>query len=170
MKISLKRTALSAIAICAVVVGVAACAGTQIQDAEPSIDALAQSVLDAVERRDLDRLQSLALSEEEFRGVVWPELPAARPERNLPVDFVWNDLRLKSATSLGHILDRYAQTPLALVDIRFNGGTTPYDSYLVHREAVLIVKGQDGTEQEVRLFGSVFEQDGRYKVFSYNVD
>lgn len=153
-----------------IVIGTPACARKDVENAEGSIETLAQSVLEAIERRDVDRLQSLALNEAEFRDVVWPELPAARPERNLPVDFVWGDLRTKSESSLVQTLDRYAETPLTLVGVRFNGETTRYQTYLVHRETVLSVTGPDGVEQEVRLFGSVFEQNGRYKVFSYNVD
>lgn len=40
----------------------------------------------------------------------------------------------------------------------------------MHRQAVLTVRGGNGVQEEVRLFGSVFEQDGRFKVFSYVVD
>lgn len=153
----------------AILMAATGCSDRRVEHTEASIDTLAQSVLDAIERRDVERLQLLALDEAEFRDVVWPELPAARPERNLTADFVWNDLRAKSARSLGATLERYAETPLTLVGVRFRN-TTPYETFLVHRETVLVVQGQDGTEQEVRLFGSVFEQDGRYKVFSYNVD
>ncbi|MGE4054251.1 MAG: hypothetical protein AB7F99_05575 [Vicinamibacterales bacterium] len=157
--------------LCSLSLAAAGCSRASVEHTEASVDALAQAVLEAIERRDMDRLEALALNEAEFLEVVWPELPAARPERNLPADFVWNDLRMKSNYSLGQTLNRYAaMSPLTLVDVRFDRETTPYDTYLVHREAVLIVKGRDGIEQELRLFGSVFEQDGRYKVFSYSVD
>ena len=51
-------------------------------------------------RRDRARLDALALSEQEFRDHVWPDLPAARPERNLPFSYVWGDLHQKSNISL----------------------------------------------------------------------
>jgi hypothetical protein len=40
----------------------------------------------------------------------------------------------------------------------------------VHRESVVLARFPDGSERRVRVFGSVLEQDGRYKVFSYVVD
>lgn len=141
-----------------------------LSHAETSIEGLALAVLDAVAARDEERLHALALSEQEFRAIVWPELPAARPERNLTADFVWDDLRVKSLASLGATLTRFGGTRLSLVSVQFADETTPYESYLVHRKATLVVKGADGTDETVRLFGSVFEQGGRFKVFSYNID
>src|SRR5688500_10220904 len=71
-----------------------------------SLESLAAAVLDAVALRDEVRLRSLALNEQEFREHVWPELPAARPERNLPFSYVWGDLRQKGAASLELLLAR----------------------------------------------------------------
>ncbi len=52
---------------------------------QSSSSALASAVLDAIERNDATMLRDLALSEQEFRDHVWPDLPAAQPERNLPI-------------------------------------------------------------------------------------
>ncbi len=52
-------------------------------------------------------LRDLALNEIEFREQVWPELPAARPERNLPFSYVWGDLRQKSDANLERTLARH---------------------------------------------------------------
>jgi hypothetical protein len=141
-----------------------------VSHAERSADALARAVLLAIEQRDIDRLRQLALNEQEFREIVWPELPAARPERNVPFGYAWSDLRTKSETSLKNTLSTHGGRHLELVRVRFPGGTTQYDSYLVHRDTVVVARGTDGIEEDVRLFGSVLEQDGRFKVFSYVVD
>jgi len=150
--------------------GAGGCRQAAIHGAEGSPDALARTVLLAIERQDAARLRALALSYEEFRAVVWPELPAARPERNLPLDYVWNDLRVKSETALRRTMAGRGGEPLELLRVGFMGETTQYRTYLVHRQAVLTVRGGDGVQESVRLFGSVFEQDGRFKVFSYVVD
>src|SRR5687767_9252327 len=57
-----------------------------------SPEALASAVVAGLARRDAAALSSLVLSEQEFRAHVWPVLPASRPERNLPFDYVWKDL------------------------------------------------------------------------------
>lgn len=164
------QVSISRAALAALVLSTSACSVPRVENTQASIEVLASAVIEAVERRDVDRLHDLALNEQEFREVVWPDLPAARPERNMPVDYVWSDLHMKSATSLERTLNRYAETPMTLVEVRFDGETSHYGRYVVRRETVVVVKAADGRQHDVRLFGSVFEQDGRYKVFSYNVD
>jgi hypothetical protein len=127
-------------------------------------------VLSAVEQRDTIALRGLALSEEEFREHVWPELPAARPERNLPFSYVWGDLRQKSDASLGQTLARHGGRRYALVSVRNTGETTRYPSYSVSRETVLTVRDETGAAMELRLFGSTIQKEGGWKVFSYVVD
>lgn len=135
-----------------------------------SADALAGAVLSAIESRDIDALNRLALNEQEFREHVWPELPAARPERNLPLSYVWGDLHQKSNASLGAALAKHGGKKYALRSIRFTGETTSYQSYRVHRDSELTVTDNEGRDQPVRLFGSVIEKDGRFKVFSFVVE
>ena len=136
----------------------------------PSVEALSTAVLQAVENLDQNRLRELALNEEEFREHVWPELPAARPERNLPFSYVWGDLRQKSALALDQTLARHGGRRYALVSVRFDGETTRYQSYAVYRATVLRVRDESGAASELRLFGSSLEKDGTWKVFSYVVD
>lgn len=139
-------------------------------NAYPSSETLAIAVLDAVERRDAERLRALAVNEQEFRDHVWPDLPAARPERNLPFSYVWGDLRQKSELSLDRTLARHGGRRYSLVSTRFDGDTTRYPSYVVYRETVLRVRDESGAMSELRLFGSSLEKDGTWKVFSYVVD
>lgn len=124
----------------------------------------------AVERQDTTTLHGLALNEQEFREQVWPELPAARPERNLPFSYVWGDLRQKSDHSLAQTLARYGGRKYTLVSVRMAGETTRYSTYTVHRETVLQVRDEADTHADLRLFGSAIQKDGAWKVFSYVVD
>ena len=148
----------------------AACASkTPLADTRETPAAVAQAVIDAMTTGNRTALASLAVSEQEFRERVWPELPAARPERNLPVSYVWGDLHQKSDASLDALLARHRGQRYALADVRF-GEVTPYQTYTVHRNSTFVVRGTDGTDVEVRLCGSMIEQNGRWKVFSYVVD
>lgn len=134
-----------------------------------SATALAGQVLAAIARNDRATLDQLALSEAEFRDHVWPHLPAARPERNLPFSYVWGDLRQKSQAGLGVTLTKHRDRQHELLDVRFAGERTPYADFVVHRDAVFVVRGPDG-RVEIRVCGSFLEKDGRWKVFSYVVD
>jgi hypothetical protein len=138
--------------------------------AHDSAEALARAVLLAVEKRDVESLNNLAVNEREFRELVWPELPAARPERNLPFSYVWGDLHQKSDARLRQTLAKHGGTGYGLVSIAFTGGTTEYPSYRVHRDSEVVLTRRHNQQTTERLFGSVLEQRGRFKVFSYAID
>jgi hypothetical protein len=123
-------------------------------------------VLDALARRDRAALAALALNETEFRDHVWPQLPAARPERNLPFSYVWGDLRQKSAQAMSGVLAREGGKRYELIGVRF-ADDTDYRTYRVHREATLRVRDGSGEEMDLRVCGSMLEQQGEWKVFSY---
>lgn len=150
-----------------IVLLVASCASAPLSDSYDSPEALARAALAAIERRDVPSLQHLALDKDEFERHVWSELPAARPERNLTVNYVWGDLHQKSNATMHRTLAAHGGKKYELVDIRFLGDTTAYKSYRVQRETALTVKDAGGAERQVRLFGSVIEKGGRYKIFSY---
>ena len=132
--------------------------------------AVADAVLSALANRDLVRLRAIAVDEREVADHVWPDLPAARPERNLPLAFVWGDLQQKSESALTEILARHGGRRYALVALRFLGGSTPYRSYVVHRKTELVVREASGATRAIRVFGSLLAQGQRLKVFSYVVD
>jgi hypothetical protein len=158
--------------ILAGLLGVAACtsAPAPLDTAFQSPEAVARAVLEGFAAGDAAGLRRLALSEEEFRRRVWPELPAARPERNLPFSYVWGDLKQKSEASLASRLARHRGHRLELVGVRF-GARTAYKTFVVHRDTVFTVRDPAAAApEEVRLCGSLIEADGRWKVFSYVVD
>ena len=157
------------LALAAILVASAACRQA-LPHARPSADALVEDVLIALAHRDAVQLRQLALSEDEFRDTIWPELPAARPERNLTADYVWCEQRTKSEAGLQSVLSEYGGRTLNLVRLEFRGETTQHRTFLVRRDPSVVVRGSDAQEQSLRLFGSIVERDGGFKIFSYNVD
>ena len=140
-----------------------------LQNTRGSAMDLAADVMRAFERRDAAALDVLALSETEFRDHVWPSLPAARPERNLPFSYVWGDLRQKSRIRRAATLADHGGERYELLGVSFDG-RTDYDGYRVHRAARFRVRDMAGMERELRVIGSMIEKDGAWKVFSYVVD
>jgi hypothetical protein len=132
-------------------------------------EGLATAVLDALARGDRARLERLALDEREFRDHIWPDLPAARPERNLPFSYVWGDLHQKSRNQLTVTLAAQRGHRYRLRRVRFDSAT-PYARYVVHRDSVFDVVDPAGAESSVRVCGAFVEKDGVWKVFSYVVD
>ncbi|MFO7694429.1 MAG: hypothetical protein R6V57_15190 [Vicinamibacterales bacterium] len=164
--------AITAIAAVALVVA-SACAGPRAPGFAATFEspeALAAAVLEGVERRDAVRLRELALSEHEFRKWVWPRLPAGRPEVNMPFDYFWKDLSLKSEASLASTVAEFGGRRLTLRRIEFGGETSDYGPFKVSREARLTVADSQGLERRIQVCGSMIEAGGRWKVFSYVVD
>lgn len=159
----------AAIVVLALALGAGCGAPVPLAHAAASPAALAHGVLDGLARRDRAGLEALAVSEQEFRERVWPALPAARPERNLPRAYVWGDLRQKSAASLADLLRRHGGRRYALAGVRF-GRVADYGRYRIHRDAALSVTDEAGRALDVRVAGSMIEADGAWKVFSYVVD
>ena len=147
-----------------------ACGAAAVEHGEASPEALAREVLRAVDAHDVERLRQLAVTEQEFREIVWPDLPASEPRTNLTADYVWKDLHFKSEVGLRETLGAFSGRDLDLVKLSFHGETSQYGHFLVHRDARVLVRHEDATEERVKLFGSVLEQDGRFKVFSYVTD
>ena len=136
---------------------------------QPSAQGVASAVLEALARRDRAELEALAVTEAEFRDHVWPSLPAARPERNLPLDYVWGDLHQKSTASLTQALNAHGGRQYELLGVEF-ADSTDYGAYRLHREAQLRVRDAAGEAMTIRVCGSMIERDGSWKVFSYVVD
>jgi len=135
-----------------------------------SPDAVAAAVLESMAVGDVSRLEALALTEQEFRDHVWPYLPVSRPEVNMPFDFIWGQLRQTSRTYLHQTLAAVDGASFELRGVRFAGETSDYGDVRVHRDAELVVAGPDGSDRVVRVFGSLVEQNGAWKVFSYVAD
>lgn len=138
-----------------------------------SPEALARAVLDGLRAGDRARLEDLALTEEEFRAYIWPELPVSEARNNFPFEFVWRQLNDRSQLYLDQLVagvEARGAPQYEVLGVEFAGEVTDYDGVTVYRETEVLVRTTDGNEETVRAFGSTIEQDGRYKVFSYVVD
>jgi len=168
-----RRGALRLLFVLVAIAGTAGCSrtgGPPLAHTFDSPEQLAAAVAAAIERNDADRLLSLALTEQEFRWHVWPRLPASRAERGVPFGLVWGQLYSKSRAYLRQTLAAHGGRRLHVVRVRFRGDATDHGAFRVRREAEVVVRDENGAERSVRLFGSVLEQGGRYKLFSYVVD
>jgi hypothetical protein len=130
--------------------------------------ALAEEFLRGLEAEDRPRLEELALSRQEFELEVFPEMPAYG---NVPPDFAWSQLELRNFDGLSTVLARQGGRRWDLEEMVFRGGATVYQTFTVHRRPMLRLRNRrTGERREMALFGSLLECDGRYKLFSFNID
>ena len=97
-------------------------------------------------------------------------MPVSRPERNVPFDYSWGQMKQRSDGSLQQTFARYAGTHLELVRTGFTGETTTYASFTVMRDSEVVASDEAGRARILRLYGSVLIKNGRYKLFTYVVD
>ena len=116
-------------------------------------------MLAALSNKDLARLRTLPLSEAEFRDVVWPELDTSRPERNVPFEYAWWQMKQRSDGSLEGTFGRYSGQPLKFVRARFTGETTQYRSFVVCAKANHR-RGRHRRELVLHLYGSAMVRTG----------
>ena len=134
-----------------------------------SLEDLGNQVLEAVYNNDVDRLKSLAITEEEYKNYIWPQSPISKiKEWQDNYDFVRKQQFSRSNHSLRQMLARYGGRKYTLVRVRFDDETTEHTIYRAHRDAQLIVKKPDGEEVELNLFGSIVEMDGHFKIMSFD--
>lgn len=135
-----------------------------------SADAAVTAVLDALAAKDLAGLQALALSEQQFRAVVWPELPSSRPDVNLPFEYAWGTLHQNSRANLAMTVREHGGRRYRLQRVDPGQDSTKYRTFAVHRNVAVVVTDEDGKERRLHLFGSMLERGQGWKIFSYVVD
>lgn len=140
-----------------------------LRHAQPSAEALAERVLEALAKQDEQSLKGLVLTKEEFCTYVWPELPSSEI-KNLTCDWVWDSFYPSDVAGLRQTLRMHGGKQYSLVRVRFAKGVTEYKTFKVHEESRVVVKDDSGQEREFKLFGSMLELEGQFKLLSFVVD
>lgn len=141
----------------------------RLANTHPDSESLARKFLAALAGKDIEAIKAMRLTEQEFCNYVWHDLPSSRLP-NVSCDWAWNQATIKSLSGLGEMLRDHQGRRYEFLSLRFAKGTEVYPSYKVHKETWLRVRDENGGEQELRLFGSILEMDGKFKLFSFVVD
>ncbi|MBW1854714.1 MAG: hypothetical protein JRJ00_08565 [Deltaproteobacteria bacterium] len=146
------------------------CAGKDyLSNTCTSVEEIGKQVLEAIRQNDAERLEAMAITEEEYRRYIWPQSPVSKIKKwQEHYDFVWKQQHSRSSHSLRSMLTRYGGRKYKLVRVRFDDETTEHNIYKAHRDARLIVTKSDGKEVELNLFGSIVEMNGQFKIMSFD--
>lgn len=136
-------------------------------NAQPSVDELCKYVLEKVEQNDIKSLEALAVSEDEVKRHIWPYSEWSRPERRMTFEFYWGDLHQKSIYALHKTMLNYGGKKFEYLNYRLAEDPMTYQDGKIYKDAWIQVRNDDGREGEIKIFGSVFELNGKYKIFSF---
>ena len=132
-----------------------------------SPDQIGMAVVDALNRKDIAKLNQLRVQREAYLAWLWPAFPASRPPSNFPGDFAWENLNKKCNIGMKRAIARYGGHNLTFVDIRFDKPMETYDGFQLLRGTVLTLRNAEGKKMELKILGSVVVKNQRYKLLSY---
>ena len=133
----------------------------------PSLAALADGVVEALEDSSLERLQSYCLTEQEYRDILWANLPAAEVQ-NMPVEKAWGWVKRDIDKASRRYIDDFGRHDLKLVKTTPPQEVRTYPQIKVHRAFRMTVSDRGAEPEEWRLLNVVLEYKGWYKVIAYN--
>ncbi len=141
--------------------------GCQHQVWENSLDSPDQiglAVVDALNQKDIEKLDQLRVQRSEYVSWIYP----AFPKNTFSADFAWSNLNKKCTVGMKRWIERYGSLNLSFVDIRFEKPTETYNGFQLKRGTVLTLKNYKGQQVELDILGSVVVKGNRYKLLSYD--
>lgn len=123
--------------------------------------------MSAVQSKDASKLASLAVTPAEYAWLIYPTSEHVTGPMAQAPQLAWYMLSNTSDVGQHRLLDR-----LGAVDLKVTGSAcapTPVrqGENRIWHDCVVIRAGDDGREVRQRLFGSIIERDGRWKVLSF---
>ena len=141
--------------------------GCQHQVWENSLDSPDQiglAVVDALNLKDIEKLDQLRVQRKEYISWIYP----AFPKSGFSSDFAWSNLNKKCRVGMKRWIERYGGLNLSFVDIRFEKPTETYKGFQLKRGTILTLKNGKGQHKELEILGSVVVKGDRYKLLSYD--
>ncbi|HSE53529.1 MAG TPA: hypothetical protein VLB00_15170 [Gemmatimonadales bacterium] len=136
-----------------------------------SRDALARQFLAAVSARDTGAFAAMMISRAEFAWLVFPHHIYATPPYELDPAIFWMQLTAGSAKGLGRTLERLGGKPLAYRALDCRRDTLQIRSGAIRVWSSCGVRYREGDNLLTRrLFGSIIEREGRFKLLSFAND
>lgn len=136
-----------------------------------SIDSLVSEYVAAVNQGDTAKMHGLRVTEWEHNSLLWPEFPASRPEFNMPLEFAWFNLDKRSVRDAARVVNQYQNLEIRPLEATCRKEIQRYATFEVHGDCVVTVTDRFGVRHEdAKLFGSLVEMDGRFKIVGIVTD
>jgi len=140
---------------------------TSLDDgAARSRDTLVARVVEAVADSNAAALHALTLNAAEFGHLYFPTSIYSREPYAQPPEVTWLLLSQNSLKGLVILLREYGGQSLAVAGHSCGGEPKVEGLNRIHERCTVRIRGADGRVEEVRLFGSIIEREGRFKLMS----
>lgn len=138
----------------------------------PSIEALIDEFLDAVERKDSGAMHRLRVTKDEYLEIIVPgtvgkgESPRRISEQ--PREFFWALTDRKSQFAADNIVEHFGGLHFTAHTLRFSKGSSAYLWYTTYGQVRLDLRTPENPDVLHLRTGSIAEVDGRYKFLAFN--
>jgi hypothetical protein len=141
---------------------------TTLSGAEPSIGAVVSSLERSLRDADTARIRSLVMSRQEFAWLYYPTSRYTQaPTRQEPA-LAWFLHVQQSQKGATRLLTRFGGRPLRILSNSCAEPRLEGRNQVWHDCMQRFIAGADTLQ--IRLFGGIYEHNGRYKIFSYSND
>ena len=142
---------------------------TALEHGEASRDALVERFVRAIEAADTTDLRRMVMSRAEFAHLYYPGSAYTRRPTRQEADLAWFLHLNDSQKGVSRALARYGTEPLNLLGYECAAEPRREGRNVVWHGCHLRIAPR-GDTLDLRLFGSILERDGRFKLYSYAND
>lgn len=140
---------------------------TALAGGSRSREALVRRFMKALAAGDSAELRTMELNAREFADLVYPESPYTHaPYRQSPA-LVWNQIQNPSASGFTRLVRRLGNQPLKYLDHECDANPDRQGRNLLWTNCSVRLTGPNGDTTSHRLFGSIIQRDGSFKIVSY---
>jgi hypothetical protein len=124
-------------------------------------------VLDALAVSDTAGMHALHLTRYEHDSILVPHMPIGKDTTGkTDLGFAWYLLEQNSAKGVRRAIDAHGGRQFELVSVKFNKPQEVHGPLILHKGTEVRVRAEGGEEMVLGIFGSILEQNGRFKLVS----
>jgi hypothetical protein len=128
--------------------------------------AVARAFVAAVATNDALSAARTLMTRAEFAWLYYPENPISRPPYELPAGVAWFELEGNSLAGLRRALASHAGRALSFGELACATPPVAHGSNRLWNGCAVTLRLEDGRETSVRMFGTILERGGRFKIAS----
>ena len=132
-----------------------------------SREGLVRAFMRSLAASDTAALVRLTITRAEFAWLIYPDSPLSAPPYRLAPDLAWMQHAAASGTGLTRLLERLGGGGLQFHSFECSEGPVLEGANRVWRGCAVRFAQPDAGQKTLRLFSSIIERQGRFKILSY---
>ena len=137
-----------------------------LRNGSPSIEALVNRWAAAVSARDTAELNAMVLDRAEFAWLYYPDSKLGKPPYEMPPELLWAQFLTNSDEGAKRVLNRFGGSPVIVGSVSCPATKTEGPNRL-HEGCLVRLESAQAGREPLRLFGTIFERDGRFKFVGF---